>query len=70
MNDHAIIQHVLLRVQFVLSRKQYTSSVASAISRVQFVISRKIADTKTLGIDREGDIWLYHSSAPIMDKLC
>ena len=53
MNDHADIQHVLLRVQFVLSRKQYTSSVASAVSRVQFVISRKIADTKTLGIDSE-----------------
>ena len=37
MNDHAIIQHVLLRVQFVLSRKQNTSSLTSAISRVQFV---------------------------------
>ena len=62
MNDHAIIQHVLLRVKFVLSRKQYTSSLASAISRVQFVISRKIADTKTLGIDSKWDIWLYTSS--------
>ena len=35
MNDHADIQHVLLRVQFVLSRKQYTSSVASAIHSVE-----------------------------------
>ena len=31
-HDHAIIQHVLLHVQFVLLRKQYTSSVASAIA--------------------------------------
>ena len=50
-DDHAIIQHVLLRVQFVLSRKQYRSSLTSAILRVQFVISRKIADAKTLRID-------------------
>ena len=41
--EHAIIQQVPLRVQFVLS--------SGVISRVQFVISRKIADTKTLGID-------------------
>ena len=40
--EHAIIQQVPLRVQFVLS--------SGVISRVQFVISRKIADTKTLGI--------------------
>ena len=52
--------NVQLRVQFVLSRKQYTSSVASAISHVQFVISRKITDTKTLGIDREWDILLEY----------
>ena len=32
-HDHAIIQHVLLLVQFVLSRiSKYTSSVASAIA--------------------------------------
>ena len=43
--EHAIIQQVPLRVQFVLS--------SGVISRVQFVISRKIADTKTLGIDRK-----------------
>ena len=58
----------VLRVQFVLSRKQCTSAwqvplreqfvlSGCVISRVQFVISRKIADTKTLGIDRKWDIW-------------
>ena len=54
----------VLRVQFLLSRKQYTSAwqvplreqfvlSGCVISRVQFVISRKIADTKTLGIDTQ-----------------
>ena len=46
--EHAIIQQVPLRVQFVLS--------SGVISRVQFVISRKIADTKTLGIDSETSV--------------
>ena len=46
-----------LRVQFVLS--------GCVISRVQFVISRKIADTKTLGIDRKWDIWFQVWRFPV-----
>ena len=49
--EHAIIQQVPLRVQFVLS--------SGVISRVQFVISRKIADTKTLGIDSKHRVHTY-----------